>query len=207
MIEANPLQGTPEWFAQREGKLTASTFGAAAGMGPDSRQKVWRRHNGMEPKFMGNAATDWGIENEPVALAAYQVATGVFGDLVGFVPHPTMAWLGGSPDFYAGERGMGEIKCPYSAVIYPTIPVYYMAQMQGLMEVCDKDWCDFTVWTPESMSIRRVERSADYWDWLHIKLADWWMYVIAGVEPPRAKKEPPPETAHLILSDTTFNFN
>lgn len=102
---------------------------------------------------------------------------------------------------------MGEIKCPHSQQIYPEIPPYYMAQMQGLMEIADRSWCDFIVWTPERLSIRRVFRSAEYWDWLHLRLASFWSYVQAQCEPPRAKRETPPDVSKYIdieiLADLT----
>jgi putative phage-type endonuclease len=192
---SNDQQRTPEWFKEREGKLTASAFGQAAGLAPGSRQQLWRRTMGLET-FEGNEATQWGEVNEPVALATYSancVDQTKAIQLVGFIPHPTMAWLGGSPDFLIGEDGVGEIKCPFSQQVYPTIPPYYMAQMQGLLQITNRQFCDFVVWTPEQINVRRVQRSDEYWDWLHIRLADFWVWVCAQVEPPREKKQPTPE--------------
>jgi len=187
---SNHLQGTEAWFKEREGKLTASAFGQAAGLGPGSRQQLWRRLMRLE-EFTGNEATDWGTEHEPVALDAYQAATGELADLAGFVPHPTLDWLGGSPDLLVRAEGMGEIKCPFSKQLYPEIPPYYLAQVQGLLEVTGRAWCDFICWTPEAMSITRVWRSRTYWDWLHLRLAEFWMFVQAQLEPPRAKRPTP----------------
>lgn len=192
---SNDQQRTPEWFKEREGKLTASSFGQAAGLAPGSRQQLWRRQMGLET-FDGNEATQWGEDNEPIALEAYRsrcLDASKNIKLVGFISHPTMAWLGGSPDLLIGKDGMGEIKCPFSKQIYPSIPPYYMAQMQGLLQITDRKWCDFIVWTPDAMQVNRVYRSDEYWDWLHIRLADFWVWVCAQVEPPREKKQPTPE--------------
>jgi len=208
-LQANPEQGTPAWFAQRKGKLTASAFGQAAGLGPGSRQQAWRRHFGLEV-FEGNEATEYGTTNEPVALAAYAGYCTEFDttmSLVGFVPHPEHDWLGGSPDLLIDMDGVGEIKCPFSGVIYPEVPPYYMAQMQGLMEITDRAWCDFIVWTPERMSVRRIVRSEEYWCWLHVRLAEFWMYVGAQAEPPRSKKPTPPEIANLVISEKFFDLS
>lgn len=192
----NEHQGTEQWFKDREGKLTASAFAQAAGLGPGSRQQLWRRLLKLE-EFHGNSATDWGQEHESVALEAYSIATGTLPDLVGFVPHPTLDWLGGSPDLLVDADGMGEIKCPASQQLYPTIPVYYMAQMQGLLEVTDRKWCDFICWTPDRMSITRVFRNEDYWRWMHVRIAEFWTYVQAQIEPPRAKRPAPPDVPGL----------
>lgn len=204
---SNHLQGTEAWFKEREGKLTASAFGQAAGLGPGSRQQLWRRLMKLE-EFHGNAATDWGTEHEPVALSAYQVATGSLPDLVGFVPHPALDWLGGSPDLLVGAEGMGEIKCPVSQALYPSIPPYYLAQVQGLLEVTDRKWCDFICWTPDAMSITRVWRSPAYWDWLHLRLAEFWTFVQAQIEPPRASRPKPPDLDTAFIGHTQIiNFS
>lgn len=202
---SNPHQRTDQWFKDREGKLTASQFGQAAGLSPGSRQQLWRRIMGLET-FEGNEATRWGEENEPVALAAYEHWQQTKVDLCGFVPHQEHEWLGGSPDFMVGLEGMGEIKCPMSREIAIEIPAYYMAQAQGLMEICNRDWCDFVYWTPEQMRIRRIARSPEYWDWLRVRLADFWCWVVAQVEPPREKKQPAPKFDIPIVNDTLIKF-
>ena len=192
----NPHQKTEQWHKDREGKLTASSFGQAAGLGPGSRQLLWRRMMGLEERFVGNIATDWGEQNEATAIEEYRnrhLESGSTLDLVGFISHPTMAWLGGSPDFFAGDQGYGEVKCPYSQALYPEIPPYYMAQIQGGMQITGRAYCDFVVWTPEVMSVTRVDRSEEYWGWLHLRLADFWCWVVAQVEPPREKKSQPPK--------------
>lgn len=156
--------------------------------------------------FEGNEATRWGEENEPVALAAYEHWQQTKVDLCGFVPHQEHDWLGGSPDFMVGLEGMGEIKCPMSREIAIEIPAYYMAQAQGLMEICNRDWCDFVYWTPEAMRVRRIQRSPEYWDWLRVRLADFWCWVVAQVEPPREKKQPVPEFEIKIINDILIKF-
>lgn len=201
----NQHQRTEQWFKEREGKLTASAFGQAAGLGPSSRQQLWRRIMGMEPPFEGNPATDWGTEKEPVAIEAYSKTTVAEVELVGFMKHKDYDWLGGSPDLLVGVSGMGEVKCPFSQELYDEIPAYYMAQMQGCLEITDREWCDFICWTPTKMSVTRVMRSDEYWQWLHVRLADFWTYVQACCEPPRAKKHTPPDVE--IYGTTIIEFN
>lgn len=195
----NDQQRTEQWFKDREGKLTASMFAAAAGIGPTSRQAAWRRFFKLET-FDGNEATDWGEAHEATALAEYKARHAQNSTLTmsGFVTHAELSWIGCSPDVLINFTGLGEVKCPFSQQLYESIPLYYMAQMQGQMEVCNRDWCDFIVWTPEQMSIERVVRSRDYWQWMYERLAEFWIYVEAGLEPPRAKRPTPPNTDNLV---------
>lgn len=206
---SNPHQRTEEWFKEREGKLTASMFGAAAGLGPGSRQQAWRRILGVEV-FEGNEATAWGEAMESVALASYRANHPDHTiDLCGFVKHKSMDWLGCSPDLLVSGipgLGMGEIKCPFSRTLYEEIPPHYMAQMQGQMQITDRNWCDFIVWTPDAMSVTTVFRSNEYWDWLHLRLADFWTWVVAQVEPPREKKVALPQFNVEIGETRVFHF-
>lgn len=137
--------------------------------------------------FTGNEATDWGVKNEPTAFAQYTYTMDRDVALSGFVRHSSIDWIGGSPDGLAADRVV-EIKCPFSGEVYESVPPQYMAQVQGLMEVCDLPICDLAVWTPTKMRVFTIERSRDYWLWMYPKLAEFWSYVQANVEPPRAKK-------------------
>lgn len=191
-------QKSPEWFKEREGKLTASMFGQAAGLGPGSRQQLWRRFYGLEV-FEGNDATRWGEESEPLAKIAYTCRVSPLVKEVGFIKHPTLDWLGASPDLLIGEEGLGEIKCPYSQQLYDEIPPYYMAQVQGQLQVADKKFAHFICWTPEQMRVWKVARSDQYWDWLHLRLADFWTWVVAKIEPPKEKKPKATPTVHTEI--------
>ncbi|KAJ8433227.1 hypothetical protein Cgig2_023179 [Carnegiea gigantea] len=95
-------------------------------------------------------------------------------------------WLAASPDgvvenivYDLPSRGVLEIKCPYfRGDPWKRIPLYCMPQAQGLMEILDKDWMDFYVWTPKGSSLFRVYRDPEYWDVLKIALSDfWWNHV------------------------------
>lgn len=137
--------------------------------------------------FTGNEATEYGVTHEPDALAAYCQQTDLDVEQVGFMVHPTIDWMGGSPDGLVSDRVV-EFKCPFAGEVYPDVPAHYMAQCQGLMQVTDLPLCDLAVWTPDEMRVFTIERSAEYWRWMYPRLAEFWTYVQANVEPPRAKK-------------------
>ena len=163
-------QGTPAWFAARRNRLTASNFGAAAGVNPyASRNKALKQLRGEE-EFTGNAACTWGTVNEPNAVTDYMIRTGNVVRTSGFHVHPHYSWLGGSPDGLVGERGMIEVKCPYKNMEpHAGVPVWYYCQVNGLMEILDRDWCDFVTWTPQKMRIYRVYRDTELFNWLFIR--------------------------------------
>lgn len=137
--------------------------------------------------FEGNEATQYGTDHEPIALAAYSAQTAIAVTQTGFIPHPSIDWLGGSPDGLTNDRVV-EIKCPFGQKVYDDCPSHYMAQVQGLMECVNLPSCDLAVWTPEKLRVFTIERSPEYWNWMFPKLAEFWCYVKADVEPPRAKK-------------------
>lgn len=104
---------------------------------------------------------------------------------VGFIVHPEIDWLGGSPDGFIGKNGMAEFKCPYTQLIWDEPPDYYIPQVQGLLEITDRDWCNFVCWTPKYVATWRIDRSRDYWNWMLPKLCEFWTYVDCDVEPPK----------------------
>ena len=180
------LQRTPAWFAAREGKLTCSTMGMALGINPwTSRIMHWKRLTGNAEPFTGNVATDWGTKQEPVALEEYSYKLGNPLTEVGFVPHPYIPWIGGSPDGMIGDNGMIEMKCPFSKRLQETIPTHYYPQVNGLLEVTETEWCDFVSWTPEGMNVVRIKRNPEAFEWLLAKYKVFWEHVSKKQEPPK----------------------
>ncbi|KAJ1414162.1 YqaJ viral recombinase [Sesbania bispinosa] len=104
---------------------------------------------------------------------------------------PEDNWLAASPDgvvdsllYELPSRGVLEIKCPYfygdmsKAFPWSRIPVHYIPQAQGLMEILGRDWMDFYVWTVNGSSLFRLHRDAEYWDIMKMALSDfWWKHV------------------------------
>jgi putative phage-type endonuclease len=175
-------QRTDEWFQQRLGKVTASNLhkvmvktktGYGADRGHYMTQLVLERITGQRADGYTSAAIQWGIEQEQFARAAYEAYRGVLVEEVGFIPHPTIAMAGASPDGLVGADGMVEIKCPESKthleVLLSANPVsgQYFAQMQWQMRCADRQWCDYVVFDPRfpakaQLFIARVNRD-DRW--------------------------------------------
>lgn len=154
-------QRSPEWFAQRAGKVTASSVykvmaktktGYSADRDNYQAQLVVERMTGKPTKTYSNAAMEWGVEQEANARAAYEAQMGKLVEEVGFIPHPTIPMCGASPDGVVGD-GLIEIKCPETATMIELqlnqkIPDKYMKQMQLQMRCADKQWCHFVVYDP-----------------------------------------------------------
>ena len=154
-------QRTPEWFARRLGKVTASRIadlmaktksGPAASRANYLAQLVTERLTGRPTEGYESTAMAWGTEQEPNARAAYSARMGVLVDEVGFVDHPTLA-AGASPDGLVGETGLIEIKCPNTATMLEyiedrAIPQKYRLQMQWQLAVTGRDWNDFVAYDP-----------------------------------------------------------
>jgi putative phage-type endonuclease len=144
--ETLPLQRSPEWYKFRENLLTASGWGNILGY-IGSRKEVLLQKCGYEPaQFKGNEFTRWGTKYEPIATRIYERRTGKKIIDFGCMRHPAPEnfFLGASPDGISdSDFVMLEIKCPPRRVICGTPTDYYWAQMQGQLEVCDLERCDF----------------------------------------------------------------
>lgn len=160
---ADIVQGSPEWFKQRCGKVTASKVhdiiattrsGTPAASRKNYRaQLVAERLTGTVADSYTNAAMQWGTDTEPEAAAAYAFYSDSDVAEVGFVTHPTIGDTGASPDRLVGEDGLVEIKCPNTATHIDTllggkIDAKYITQMQWQMGCTGRKWCDFVSFDP-----------------------------------------------------------
>jgi putative phage-type endonuclease len=171
------VQGTPEWFAARLGKVTASRVadviaktktGWGASRANYMAELVAERLTGASADKFSNAAMQWGTEQEPEARAAYEFRVGVDVVQVGFVPHPVIPMTGASPDGLVGDEGLVEIKCPNTAthidtLISQNIPGKYVTQMLWQMACTGRQWCDFVSFDPRlppsmRLFVKRLER-------------------------------------------------
>lgn len=171
------IQGSPEWFAVRCGKVTASrvadvTAKTKTGWGASRAnymaELIAERLTGVTAPSYTNAAMQWGTETEPQARAAYSFRTNADVAEVGFVDHAIIKMSGASPDGLVGDDGLIELKCPNTATHIDTllgdeIDGKYIKQMQWQMACTGRKWCDFVSFDPrmpESMRllIQRVNR-------------------------------------------------
>ncbi|XP_030459980.1 uncharacterized protein LOC115680312 [Syzygium oleosum] len=198
-IPSDAPQRSEEWFSLRKDKLTTSTFSTALGFWKGTRRfELWKEKvfapemQIPEPSKM--CAMEWGVLNEAAAIDRYKSITGREVSLLGFATHSEerFEWLGASPDGLLGcflGGGILEVKCPYNkgkpevALPWTTMPFYYMPQVQGQMEIMDRDWVDLYCWTPNGSTILHVCRDRGYWELIHGILREfWWENVVPARE-------------------------
>jgi len=158
----NLEQGTDEWKRARLGYVSASNLDAVMAKGKSgesiTRKKykvrlVAERLTGEISESFSSAAMEWGVVNEEKAAMAYEVSKDTLLDRTGFWKHPTIPWLGCSPDRLAGSDGLVEIKCPDTSThidywLAKQVPSEYVKQVQGQIWVMERDWCDFASYDP-----------------------------------------------------------
>lgn len=175
--------GTPEWFAARAKRLTSSDFGAALGLNPYcSPQRLWRIKRGLETVELNDDILR-GHKYEPKAIFEYEMANGRWVDVAGLLVYPAHDWLAATPDGLVGDRGLLEVKCPRT--LKTEIPEYHRAQVQGQLEITDRDWCDYYQWPPYGTVPIRVQRDREWWAKAFPVLEKFWGYVQRGEQPPR----------------------
>lgn len=171
------IQGSPEWFEVRLGKVTASRVadvitktksGWGASRANYAAQLIAERLTGEVAESYSSPAMRHGTDTEPEARAAYCFYADADVVECAFVQHPAIGMSGASPDGLVGDDGLVEIKCPNTATHIDTllkgkVPAKYLTQMHWQMACTGRAWCDFVSFDPrmpESMRlwVKRVER-------------------------------------------------
>jgi putative phage-type endonuclease len=171
-------QRSPEWYAARLGKVTASRVadiiaktksGYSTSRANYMAELVCERLTGKQGDFYQNAAMVWGTETEPMARSAYEAHSGNLVTETGLVLHPSIANAGASPDGLIDEDGLVEIKCPNTSTHIDTlldekVPSKYVTQIMWQMACTERKWCDFVSYDPRmpdhmQIFVKRVERN------------------------------------------------
>ena len=175
-------QGSAAWLYDRVGFTTASRFKdviAKLKSGKSSEKRevylmecVVERITGQPKDHFASAAMQWGTDQEQASRMAYEAATGAMVEEVGFIKHPTLPMVGGSPDGLIGEDGGWESKSPFNTAnhVYTLLqgmPVEHIPQVQGLMWITGREWWDFQSFDPRLPEpicryVQRVPRDDKY---------------------------------------------
>ena len=157
-----PAQRTQQWYDMRNNMITASSSAQAIGESKyDKPDKLILEKLGLGETFKENKYVYHGKKYEKIATMIYEHIYNVKIGEFGLIPHPTISFLGASPDgiamcttldgtFTPMVGRMLEIKCPLSRTILTQgaedgeiCPHYYWTQVQQQLECCDLEECDF----------------------------------------------------------------
>ena len=147
-----PDQRTKEWYEMRETVLTASSLADALGKGHFNTREglLIDKSSKIKKPFVMHEIMEWGVKYEQVATMFYESLNKVTILEFGLVPHPTFPIFGASPDGICDTESppeyigrMLEIKCPPRRQFTAEVPEHYWMQMQGQLESCNLEECDF----------------------------------------------------------------
>ena len=182
-----PVQRSPEWFANRNTLVTASEAASCL----TTSKKVCERYANLydisnfkyndtksansyekmndyilkkckafygEKVFFDSVYTLWGKKYEQIAVNLYKRKNNTDVYDFGLLKHPYLKWLGASPDGITPDGVMLEIKCPYSRKIKPNyVPFHYYIQVQIQLEVALLETADFM-----ECEIKELDTLEDY---------------------------------------------
>lgn len=177
----NLVQGSPEWFKARAGKITASrvkSLMARTNSGWSTSRKnmiaqlAIERLTGTVDEGYSNAAIQRGTEMEPEARNAYAMEYLVAVTEQGICVHPDWEFVTCSPDGLVGEDGLVEIKCPsamakhYEALQTGSHAKEYHWQLHHQLLVTGREWVDAVSYDPRypeglQLAVKRVFRDAE----------------------------------------------
>ena len=158
-------QRSPAWFAARAGRLTGSVAGDIAatlksGGEPAARRDLRTRlalerltGRPLEDTYE-NADMRRGIELEPEAIGAYEVATGNLVQPTGFLAYTDLL-MGCSLDGHIGDfDGILELKAPRPAnhlkyVRAGVLPAEHRYQIVHNLLITGAQWADFCSYAPD----------------------------------------------------------
>jgi len=175
MIIHDVEQGSEEWHNLRAGiptasefsKLVTSTGKESKSLGDYAMVLAAEKFAGkMVDGFAGNAYTERGKELEDEARADYEMTMQQPVVEVGIVTNDFMQYAA-SPDGMVGDNGMVEFKCKIAKEHIKTIlyyekhgkaPTDYIAQTQGQLFVCEREWVDLMFYHPDlpNLIIRQI---------------------------------------------------
>lgn len=156
----NILQRSEDWYSERCGKVTASRvkdLNAKPSKGKALNALgltiLAERLTGVQKETPTNFAMQWGIDNEPHAITAYENETGFFVNGTGLIDHPFIEMFGASPDGLVGENGQIEVKCPdttthLNTLLTKEVPEEHIPQITSQLACTRREWCDFVSYDP-----------------------------------------------------------
>ena len=173
-------QLSPEWFAAKLGKVSASRCsdivaknknGFAASRENYLIELILQRMTGEREETYTNAAMEHGIKTEAEARGVYGLTNNCEITQVAFLDHPTIPMAGASPDGIINDtNGMLEIKCPTQKthmqyLLNKKIPRSYITQMNFQLACSPEseyvDFCSYDNRFPDHLQLLTIRHNRD----------------------------------------------
>ena len=164
----NDEQGSDAWRKNRAGVITASMFRVACERTKKGEYTAAAKNYAfrLACERVGGSPLDEGMQTwamkrgkelEPFARAEHSSTIGDEVSTAGFYTTDD-GWFGASPDGLIGERGCAEYKSlvspeQISGILLDGDYSDYMHQVQGVMWITGREWCDFCMYCPQFVSI------------------------------------------------------
>lgn len=168
-------QGSPEWYAARLGRPTASEFHTILAKGKDGGASLTRekyllslageRLTAEPMDSYCNGSMERGRAMEGEARNFYSFMREVELRQVGFI---TNGPNGCSPDSLIGDTGMLEIKTKAAHILIKVLlkdefPPEHKAQCQGALWIAEREWIDLACYWPKlPLFVKRAYRDDGY---------------------------------------------
>lgn len=185
----------------RFGRITASLVSAIIRTKDETRSRkwAWRCITGREPPNKPWIDAQRGLDHEKDAIKHLEWFLGSKSLKGRFVCHPSLDWLGASPDgFFVESIAEEEVKIPIEVKcpreLHKVVPDKYYAQIQTQLECCDAQYSYFCSWVmeedgKEKVFIDKVLRDKKWWDTNFKVLKEFNdEYLVKDIEPPVSKK-------------------
>lgn len=155
-------QNSTDWLRMRAGCVSASRVSDVVAKTQKGESEYRTKYklekaaeilSGLSSDNYVSPAMEWGIDNEPLARAAYEHKANLEVEPGGMYIHDRIGKFVASPDGRIGPDGLLEAKCPTSKTHLETllsgeIPAKYQLQMLGQMSCSGRQWVDFVSFDP-----------------------------------------------------------
>ena len=206
-------QRSEEWFELRKTVLTASQVPSAINENPYQKPfDLLLDKCGKGKPFVDTiGACAHGNKYEDEARIIYEEQTGDKVHEIGLYIHPTIKFLGGSPDGVSEAGYLIEIKCPLKREIKDEVPIHYMGQLQVCMEVLELEEARFIQYKPSEITwpkpaeflITVVKRDREWFAKRLPIMKEFWDKVLwhreHGIEVPEKKIRKPREKKPEVI--------
>ena len=176
MIISEAEQGSDQWFKERAGVPSASSFDKIMGsQGKISTQRekymftlAWERMTAQKSEGDANGTMQRGVEMEPEARNFFEMKTDLDVEEVGFCYKDEKKDVGCSPDGLMDRKEGLEIKCPEMAthieyLFKNKLPTKYFPQVQGSMFVTGLERWHFFSYFPALPPVHIIVERDEIW--------------------------------------------